>query len=41
MGASVVRRYSLSAIGGSRAWTTAALGFQAANVLIPKGAAYS
>jgi len=37
MGASVVRRYSLSAIGGSRAWTTAALGFQAANVLRTEG----
>jgi hypothetical protein len=37
MGASVVKRYSLPGIRNSRAWTTEALGFQAANVLYPEG----
>lgn len=37
MGASVVQRYALKGISGSRAWTSAALGFQSANVLFTEG----
>jgi hypothetical protein len=37
MGASVVKRYSLPGIRSSRAWTTQALGFAAANVLYSEG----
>jgi hypothetical protein len=37
MGASVVKRYSLKGIAGSRAWASTALGFQSANVIFTEG----